>query len=431
MQHAYCLLFAWMLSQVVMNAALAQLPQVNDSRIGLDMVRLGGKRVYGFVLSERHDRSLQMAVERSWLRQHHPQLYEQRQALERQQLTRARDQLETRISDWMEDRQGPDDDVLQRFLQSQLSRIQNSSIKEQSKSRFMLLVLERSDLREIKLQQPDSRHIAGLAYQFGLDDVVTTPANMLELRLIEQGIDPESEVVDLSDQVPAWQLQSDRQWAAKKALVEYQLREALDYQGTSNNMMRKSAVGVDVGALVGTMLGTSQFDAIGQLGAELGLPEFKQFSAKQKSDWSSKITREAEAEGFIGVQVTRLEQNLLSPLVTVETTFLARDQPGSWFVVFKTSASENANAQPADRVREIKEDPQIKMILDTLAQLGLVLADRQGGDRLEQALRHGVATERALGRAQGEFNSFLVEQIRILDGFPVKIQAVQADRNLP
>ncbi len=178
-------------------------------------------------------------------------------------------------------------------------------------------------------------------------------------------------------------------------------------------MIRKSDE-TDLTAVVSQVLGGGGLgdDPISQLGAELGLPEFKK-PKEQADGWWKQATQEAERDGYCGVSITRLNQNLLSPTVTVDAYFFAMEKPGNWFQVAKFSGQANTVEQNAEQMKRIQEDPQVKSVLDTLKGLGLA-----GQGTLDQALRHGAATQQALRDAAGLLGSYISQHSRELDSAP-------------
>jgi hypothetical protein len=269
--------------------------------------------------------------------------------------------------------------------------------------------------REIYNQPADRRKIAGLAFQNDLEAVTTTPVSQLRKQLVEMGVDVETETVNLSKEVEST-AETDRQWAARKAVVEQALRDRIEFQGTGSMLIRKTAT-PNMSALVSQLLGGGLGeDPISQLGAELGLPEFKK--PKDQSDgWWKRATEEAERDGFCGVSITRLNQNMLSPTVTVEAYFFAMEKPGVWFQVAKFAGQANSAEQTEEQLKRIQEDPQVKSVLDTLKGLGLA-----GQGTIEQALRHGAATQQALQDATGQLNLFVSQNSRELDSQPIVLQ---------
>lgn len=399
--------------------SIAQLPDVDDRRLGVDCLKLiGGPRIYGFSLGEfspgdSSDASLRFAVQRSWLEATYPDMFNRAVEQEATERETTRQSLLERIDEWVAERQLDSDQELLRFLASERNRIASADGSPTTPALFLLLDVPRNQIRELTVAKPQLRHVAGIAYQHDFVNIVRTPATLLLKKMQEQGIDPSTETVDLSDHLPQWTHQTDRQWATRQALVEFRMRKPLEYQGTGTTLLRRSdqpdGAEADIGALIGQLLSSSSGDAISQLGAELGLPEFQD----QRSDnqlWWKNIATEAEKDGFRGVLTTRLKQNLLSPQVTVETSFLVKESEGNWFIALEFVSRADANQQPAERIDRIREDPQIQSVVSALKALGL-----DASDRIEQALRHGAATEFAMNQATGQFFTLLSKHINHLD----------------
>jgi hypothetical protein len=399
--------------------AWSQLPQVVDSRLGVDSVKIdGGQRLYGFLLAMRPDRSIQFSVERKWLEKTHPKLFVEFSQQQRERAEKSRQQRIERIEVWLEQRR--DDRGLAAFLEHELARFRDATPEDLAEKKFVSIELASSRYRELSSQPADRRQIAGLAFQYALEAVTTTPVTQLKKQLIELGVDTESEAVNLSKEVEA-SSETERQWCARKAIVEHLLRQRIEYQGSGTMMIRKSEGAPDASALVAQMLdGGLGSDPISQLGAELGLPEFKKPQG-QTDRWWKRATEEAERDGFCGVALTRLNQNALSSIVSVENYFFAMERPGSWFLVTRVSADADSAEQTADQLKRIQEDPQVKSILDTLKGLGL------GNQALvEQALGHGAATQQAMQVATGLFNAFLTQHSRELDSPPIALAPLVA-----
>ncbi len=393
----------------------AQLPQVSNSRLGVDSVTLtSGERLYGFILDQHSDRSVEFAVDRNWLQSTYPTLAADFVKFDNQRTQRIYEQKVQRIQRWMDARR--DDQGLLIFLEKELAKFEFLKSDANDSKWFVRIALTADAYREMVIQPPERRKIAGLAWQHQLDSPTTTPVSLLEKQLVAKGIDLKTAKVNLVEQVSPAE-ENDRQWAARKAIVEYQHRKSLEYQGTGSVLLRKSQ-SPDLGALVGQMLGSGGgLDAISQLGAELGLPEFKRPQAS--SDWWKQATGDAEREGFCGVLITRMQQSQLSSEVVVELSFFAMEKPGEWIVAKQLKTTANADQQTAERLQQIQSDPQIKTVLDTLEGLGL----SKDQSLIHQALQHGAATQQALQNAQGLFNEFLLQYTRNLDGPPVPVVA--------
>lgn len=383
--------------------AFAQLPTVSDSRLGVDCLKLNnGKRLYGFLLDQDPQsgrfQSGRFAVERAWLATTHPLYFAELEDKEQTQREQALTQQRTRLIDWIAELE---EGVLKRFLQSEQSRTEQRTASQIKPSQFAIVEFEKQEVRDLSLARPELRQIAGIAFRENLVNVTITPATYLRRQLDALNVDASKEQVDLQDRLPTTRKESDRQWAAKQALIEYAFGRELEFQGTNDLLVRKGDDQADVGQLLTQAMSANSANMVQQLGADLGLPEFAQFAKTSKNDaWKSKVIRVAEEENFRGALVSRLDQNLLSSEVKVTVTFLAKPKNGDWFQAFEYVARADANNQPAERLQRIKDDPQVKQLLSMVQSLGL-------GSRLDQALRQGAATEQALNDGSAEFNEFL------------------------
>ncbi|MEM7474091.1 MAG: hypothetical protein AAF483_03805 [Planctomycetota bacterium] len=401
--------------------AQAQLPTVKHDRLGVDLLRMSdGTKLYGFALGKNEDGSIPFAVERSWLEKTHADVFARREASEVSALKQAKQLLKSRVEAWIEERssEGEKSAGLVQHLKFELRSI-NFDLDEDPTApttMFLLMNILPADLAELKVAQMTNRHIAGIAYGKGLQDVVITPASILRRKLEEMGVDLQQEQVDLADEVPATAVTTEKQWAARQAIYEYHFREPLEYQGTGSTLFR-TGEDVDMTALAGQMLAGNNADMITQLGVDLGLPEFKQFKKDPKDkSWSKKITQEAERDGFRGVLVTRLGQSITSSNVSVDVHFFVKESPGKWFELKNFKTTSNVNTQDPNRVDRIKEDPQVKKAMELVGAL-----IPGASNRLDLALQHGAATEQALEDSKGKFMQFLSEHIEDLESPRIEI----------
>jgi hypothetical protein len=412
-------LSGWALLLAIAAPAPAQLPSVADGRLGVDRVDLStGQKLYGFILKSSAD-ELTLAVERDWLHRTHPALAEQYTAREQDEATLARSELLERIEKWMEQRQA--DAGFHRYLAAERERIELSPTTAPT-SFFMQLQLPSDQVRRSQVAAADRRHIAGIAYQHALENVVTTPVATLARRLEAAGVDAAAETVALTDKLPNLQPQSSLAWAARQALVEHERLQPWVYQGTGASFF-KAGEAIDMAELVPQFLQNNSLDAITQLGVELGLPEFKQLanskSAASKSgaqEWWRPVVRKAAAEGARGVLITRLEQGMLSERVRVESYFFARDDDDQWFEVVRFESQVTIQQAPADQQQQLEQDPQIAQVLSLLKGLGL--AD---DGRVQLAINHGAATQTALRDVAAQFLQFTERHARELDGPPIPV----------
>ena len=398
----------------------AQLPQVANKRLGVDRVDLiGGERLYGFIL-ESNPQRLTIAVERKWLAATYPALHEQNAARELAEAEDARVELIGRLDQWMQRR--VTEPRFHRFLATERERIEAEQAIAPD-TLFMRLVFENDQVRSSQLAPASQRHIAGIAYQHGLESVIVTPTTILARRLTEAQIDISQETVDLLDQLPALQRQSDRQWAARMALIEFERLEPLEYQGTGSSFF-KTGETVDIGQLIPQLLQNNSLDPITQLGVELGLPEFKKLAQVNSStqgqaghEWWRPVVDRAAKEGMRGVLIKRLDQSWLNERVKVSCHFLACDEQDQWFEVVQFDAQVEVGQVTEEQRQQLRDDPQVAQVLNLLQGFGLADATRT-----QRALDQGLATQAALREATNQFRQFSDRFTRQLNGPPLPVE---------
>lgn len=394
--------------------AAAQQPTVPFKRLGMDAIRLStgdakshpgysGERLLGFIIGRDQQAKISLAVERKWLETTYPELAESKNTADKDSSAAAKQVLIDRIQVWMKERKK--DGPLCLYLEEQINALETQGTAPDSK--FVVFRLAADQISSTKTASPENRHIAGIAFQNDLENVSTRSAALLEKELKSQGIDAKKSQVDLTHDLPAGSGESEGQWKVRQALIEHSYREPLEYQGTGNKFY-KSGGDANLMQVASDMLGSGG-GSIAQLGAELGLPEFRQATANQNAWWEN-TCKAAEAAGFRGVLIKRLETKPLSASATVEVHFFAMQKPGSWVKVFRHSRSCNAAEVTEDQLQRLKQDPQVQSIETMTSGLGLSL-----GGKLDQALRMGAATQTALSWASASFEQFLAKHLDRLD----------------
>lgn len=428
-----------------LDGLLGQLPRVKPERLGVDFVELSdGTKLFGFVLRQLENQSLEVAIARHWLQATYPELASKISAQETEDRKRIQKQLLDRIDTWIEERD-PESQLVRylraerEFIQSQLAD-EADNPKALADSLFVLQTVSKDERNSVQIASPSNRRLAGLAFENEIDEVTITPASILRFKLEDLGIDLATAKFDLSDDLPATRQESSRAWAGRQALVEYQMLEPMQYQGVGSNLFRTGDGAANLqnpGDLLGlaqSMLGGSSLglgsggDSILSIGAELGLPEFQQYKKSKgpnsartnsnasngKLDWATKIIREAEAKNVRGILVFRLEQNPLSDRVAVRTSFLAMFKPGDWFELYQKTSTTSAQKQTQDKIDSLKNDPQLAATMDTLES---ILPGMQS--QLNLALRHGAATQQAITDAREAFGQFLQQHTQSLLSDPI------------
>lgn len=283
---------------------------------------------------------------------------------------------------------------------------------------FVRLTLSRADVRQIFAQSDVRRKLAVAAFQQNLEDVESSPLSQLQQQLAARNVDWQNRDADASELVGEARPQDEREWAARRALYEYQFLRRLDFQGTRNLLVQtgEDAPPPNLARLMQDMLNQQRAAALGDLLEEpiftgldfggLGAPQDPQSGLTQ-------ATRTADRLGVRGVRITRMTPDLARRQSTVEDRFLAKMPDGNWesiWSVTKTISAREASQNDLDR---IKQDPQVKQVIGLAEGLGL------GGGQLDIALQFGAATMNAQQATDDEFYEFRDRYTKRLDGPPL------------
>ena len=408
--------------------------QTPSNQLAVDVVRLrSGEKLRGAVLNETASGTLTMAVQRKWLRDAYPDYFQSVAADEAARQESIASDLNRRITLWIADvesrpRQRPEFRQLLAFLKDQQQQIeQRLSVLEGRRdtafdSQFLLLDQARKLVASKVIQSAERRRIAMLAWQERFREVETLSAeqlrNSLEARNIN--LDPQADPVDLSDRVPP-AAQTDEEWATRQALVEFQLVQPLEFQGTGGAMFRTdgAAPQVDLAALLPQLLQSQLTSQLGDLLEEPGLGGARQRDGRrpQRSSIESlrPSIREAEQLGLRGFRVTQLDLNLSQARATVTEQFVARMPGGDWKIVWTDTVREDARQARPGTEEQIANDPQVKQLLQLAEQLG------GAGSQVKTAVRFGAATQAAQQKARARFYDFRDRHTQRLDGPPLAV----------
>lgn len=399
----------------VQSALLAAEPAPALAELGVDQVTLKrGPKLLGTVFDRSKDGTLTVAVSRAWLKRAQPKYYDTSAAEAAVERHAALEQLRDRLAEWSERR--ADDAKLSFFLKKQTERVEQA-LKVQPDAAppddadFLLLSLTASQVERVFIQPPSRKHIAIVAWREGLTDVETRSAKSLGKELQKRGIDPAREQVDLSDRLSV-RRQSDTEWAARQALVEYELRKPIDFQGTGELVVRTGEGAKPAGAgelLMGVLKG----QIAGQL-SEL-LPDSAGAKARADSEvWLKSAAKSAEQDDACGFRVTRVAPDVTGGRATVETRFVVRTPAGNWETVWRHTETVDAARADKDRIERIARDPQIKQVMELIKTVGL----GDGEAQLQSALRYGAATMQAQEAADTLFIEFRDRYLQRLEGPP-------------
>ena len=405
-------LLSFFLGIVIISPVVAQPKQAAVGHPAVDIVTLkSGRSLRGVVTSQEPNGSLTMVVTREWLGSANPALLEtvvkENQDGRNAGFTQARDRI-------VERQKTPiDSPNLAFFLKQEKERVdQLLADRNPPELDFLWLDVRHETIARVVRATPDRQKMALIGWNERLPHVETRDANSLEKELTKRGVKLEVVPVDLSDRMPP-RPQSDEEWAARMAIVEYSLAEPLDFQGMGDVLARtREGEPVNLGEVLPKIfqqqLGSLLKDLIND-----GRPPQKQ---KGDADWLASAIRQAEREKLHGFRVTRLNIDPNGMRVTVETRFVAKLAESRWRTVWQaTETGDGTKPRPQAEAR-IEQDPQLKSAVDTLKSLGLA-----EGDTLKQAIRIGAATMATQQAADAKFAQFRDGYTRRLDGPPLVI----------
>lgn len=400
------------------NSAFA-LKKTGPARFAVDLVTLdSGERLRGAFTGMDADGVVSMAVQREWLKNTRPELYDQVTRHEIADSKAALTELRNRIRRWLDEK--PDANELVTFLEIELERVdgQLSGLEEKQEaagsSQFLIVKFPRHRVKYSYAQSARNRRIATLAWRERLEDIETRDATDLERQLRDEGIDPAAETADLSSRLPA-ERQSDVEWSARRAVVEFDLVNKLEFQGIGRSLVRTDSGAGKVGLeqLLPQLLPQLLQDQLGgQLAELLNEPGARPQDRRREStpDLGGAI-REAERVGAQGFRVTTVDLNLQSQQAVVETRFVAKLPEGSWETIWSHREVRDSTKRDADLKRRIESDPQISEAFELVNSLGVGT-----GGHLETAISFGAATMEAQQAADQAFFRFLDRSVRRLDG---------------
>jgi len=398
--------------------AVAQ-KKAGAAKFAVDLVTLdSGKRLRGAFAGVNADGVVSMAMQREWLKETRPEMYAKVTQNETADAKDALTELRTRIQNWLDEK--PESNALVTFLEVELERVDgqlaklNEARENAGTSQFVMLKFPRRKAKYSFAQPPENRRIAMLAWRERFEDVETREAADLEKQLRDQGIDPTAEKPDLADRLPATR-QDDTEWAARRAIIEFELSGKLEFQGIGKALVRTDAGAAKVGLeqLLPELLPQLLQDQLGgQLAELLREPGVRPqpVAAASIPDFRGAI-REAERAQAKGFRATTVVLNLQRKQANVETRFVAKLPDGKWELIWSHKAVGDPSKPRPDIQRQIENDPQIAEALKLAKSVGL-----GAGGQLQTAMNFGAATMEAQKAADQEFFRFLDRYVQHLDG---------------
>ena len=418
----------------------------------------GGGEIRGAVVKRFPDGSLDVAVQRDWLETSAPEAAEVLGAQERRQTKAVMEALAKRlvaaiaalpesrtrtigllrreadrVDDWLAAaEQAADRDAAQQSGdEGGGDRPIRPRAARRGDSQFTLLRIAPKRVTKVQPSGQNAQRIARWAWSERLENVEGRSAADLTKELKGRGIDPLSPPPGLGDRLPPLP-QDDREWAARMALVEDALGDAVAFQGFGDTVVKAGeAEGGLAGLLpqLGQLLGGGN-GALGGLGLDeilgglkgRGLPGVAippptpggvNPAGKPAERWL--VSARAQAADAGPYRATRVNVDAANGRAEVESVFEVRMADGSWETIWReVRAADAARANDAV-VERITADERISGLLQTIRGIGLV--DEAS---IMQAIRVGAATSTAQGEIDTAFNDYRSRHIQRLDGPPLR-----------
>ncbi len=384
---------------------------VEPKRLAVDVVAVRGLgRLRGIILRQAAD-SVSIVVRRKWVEKAHPVFWKEYIEVEAKALEASRETLKRRIAQWRAEHDGDDGIVINELLDENEKLLGLDKPIDVSNFKYAIVTVEGDKKGRVYAQTEERHRLAGIGWSENIADVETLTATVLKRRIEKQKIDIPAYELTLGNEMPPMP-DSDEEWEARKALVEFSLLSRLEYQGVGEAMIRRGDEADPLQALQGMLQGGG-FSQIDQLGKDLGLPEFKDRRTKaQKNAWLTRIIRTAEKEGRRSFSVSRLTQG---ETVSVTTTLYFKALDSKWYPLKEFKSSQKLRDQTTEEVEQIMQDPQVARVVEMAKQFG---AGGQG--LLEKAMRSGVATKKALSKTTSELDEFVESYSYEIDFPPIE-----------
>ena len=418
-----------------------------------------GGEIRGAVVKRFPDGSLDVAVQRDWLETSAPEVAEVLGVAERRQTKAVMEALAKRLAaaiaalpesrtrtlgllrreadradDWLAaaERAGDHDAAQQSVDERGGDRPIRPRAARRGETQFTLLRIAPKQVKRVQPSGQNAQRIARWAWSERLEDVEGRSAADLTKELKGRGIDPRSPPPGLGDRLPPLP-QDDREWAARMALVEDALGDAVAFQGFGDTVVKAGeAEGGLAGLLpqLGQLLGGGK-GALGGLGLDeilgglkgSGLPGVPAIppakpgnanpAARPAEKWLASARAQAADAGHY--RATRVNVDAAKGRAEVESVFEVRMADGSWETIWREVRAADAARANEAAVERITADERISGLLQTIRGIGLV--DEAS---IMQAIRVGAATSTAQGEIDTAFNDYRSRHIQRLDGPPLR-----------
>ena len=182
--------------------------------------------MYGIVIHREPNEGLTMAVERDWFARTYPKLYASERNTEIESQSSAFEQQISRLKEWQQLR-AVDIDLVE-FISKEIARVENMqqeyvSSEDGSKKSilkpFSIIKFQTNKIKDVFIQPPEHRQVAGCAWKHNVDRVTTRTAASLQRELKRLKVEVENEVVDLSSWLPSTRIPAGQRMERANRIV--------------------------------------------------------------------------------------------------------------------------------------------------------------------------------------------------------------------
>ena len=394
-------------------------PRVRQTtRSAGDLIELKSNVRLRGILESETNRSLTILVPAEALKSVDKRLFESSLALTRKEhhtsLDQVLDRLRKHVAD-MPDPPDPADAILFAFLRSEITHAEKQLEDIDSFSPdFLWVTLNADVIRRTEPASPADRQMLLWAWSENIPDAQNCTTTELLTLLKARHVEPIDWPLAFIKRIPA-QTQTADEWIARMALVEYAFGKPLNFQGTSQALVRSGNVEpLDVATIFGDMIKGQVETQLGDLFGELlpdnaGRPQPAAPVTSPSAASLEKAIRIAESENSFGFRSTILDLTGSPTRGNVVVRFHTKREDGTWKAIFEKTEPIDALKVRPDAEALLLDDPQVKQTLE--------LARTIGGDIDEQitrAVRYGAATmaaQQASDRAFITYESIYLETL--------------------
>ena len=397
------------------NAFLLEAQQKHLSVDGpaVDIVTLkSGRTLRGVVMSQSPNGSLTLLVSRDWLTTANPMLAATVLKENLDGCRVATSQAHDRIADLL--KTPIESPHLTFFFKQELERFKATlKNRNEEEPEFLWVDVRHETIAKVKSASAEQRRITAFAWSERLAHVETRESSPLKTELTGRGVDLDGAFPEaLLKRLPA-RKQTDEEWNARLAVVEYSLAQPVDFQGLGDTLAR---VGKDQAASLGELLPQLLQQQLGSFLKDLTNECPPLGKVKNDKPWMTRAISITEQEKAKGFRATSLELDAGAARVTVETCFVARVAAGKWKTIWKAQERCDGTKARPQMEATIEQDPQVKSVFSTMKSFGL-----SDPETLKHAIRVGAATMTAQQAADLTFAKFRDQYSRHLDGPPLMI----------